>query len=146
MTELTREQREAIERQAVRADEFGDYATGTTLRSILDAHPTEKAGADAMSDAARDVLAERERQVTAEGWTPEHDDQHSVGQMADAAACYALFVHAPDYPCKNPPLSWPWARKWWKPTTPRRDLVKAGALILAEIERLDRAARTGGKA
>ncbi|MEB3421767.1 hypothetical protein VK682_24660 [Salipiger manganoxidans] len=35
---------------------------------------------------------------------------------------------------------WPWDRKWWKPTTPRRDLVKAGALIVAEIERLDRAA------
>ena len=28
---------------------------------------------------------------------------------------------------------------WFKPTTPRRDLVKAGALIIAEIERLDRA-------
>ena len=28
----------------------------------------------------------------------------------------------------------------WQPTTSRRDLVKAGALVLAEIERLDRAA------
>jgi len=35
---------------------------------------------------------------------------------------------------------WTWERAWWKPTTRRRDLVKAGALILAEIERLDRAA------
>jgi hypothetical protein len=35
---------------------------------------------------------------------------------------------------------WPWDLKWWKPTTPRRDLVKAAALIVAEIERLDRAA------
>jgi hypothetical protein len=34
---------------------------------------------------------------------------------------------------------WPWDRKWWKPTDRRRDLVKAAALILAEIERLDRA-------
>jgi hypothetical protein len=32
------------------------------------------------------------------------------------------------------------ADEWWKPTNRRRDLVKAGALILAEIERLDRAA------
>lgn len=32
----------------------------------------------------------------------------------------------------------PWDEKWWKPKNPRRDLVKAGALILAEIERIDR--------
>ncbi|MCT7342167.1 hypothetical protein N5K55_20610 [Pseudomonas aeruginosa] len=29
-----------------------------------------------------DVQAERRRQVEAEGWTPEHDDKHSHGQMA----------------------------------------------------------------
>ena len=40
-----------------------------------------------------------------------------------------------------PPPSWPWVRRWWKPTDRRRDLVKAGALILAEIERLDRIER-----
>jgi hypothetical protein len=36
---------------------------------------------------------------------------------------------------------WPssWGAHWLKDTAPRRDLVKAGALILAEIERLDRA-------
>jgi len=37
------------------------------------------------------------------------------------------------------PDVWPWGGFTWKPTTPRRDLVKAAALILAEIERLDRA-------
>lgn len=37
-----------------------------------------------------DVQAERRRQVEAEGWTPEHDDEHSHGQIARAAACYAL--------------------------------------------------------
>jgi hypothetical protein len=37
------------------------------------------------------------------------------------------------------PLAWP--QDWeFKPADPRRMLVKAGALILAEIERLDRAA------
>jgi len=35
---------------------------------------------------------------------------------------------------------WPWSPMWWRPTTQRRDLVKAGALIMAEIERIDRAA------
>jgi hypothetical protein len=38
------------------------------------------------------------------------------------------------------PKMWPWARQWWKPTGARRDLVKAAALLLAEIERIDRAA------
>lgn len=33
---------------------------------------------------------------------------------------------------------WPWDEHWWKSTTRRRDLVKAGALVAAEIERIDR--------
>ena len=96
--------------------------------------------APAMSDAARDVLAERQRQISAEGWTPEHDDEHADGEMARAAACYARCAHVQmGAKAPLPPNIWPWLEAWWKPSTPRRDLVKAGALILAEIERLDRA-------
>lgn len=96
--------------------------------------------------AARDVLAERLRQISAEGWTPKHDDEeHPFGQLALAAASYA--VHAGEgwgddlftYANAPPPNFWPWG-SWWKPRDQRRDLVRAGALILAEIERLDRAA------
>lgn len=95
------------------------------------------------SMAVADVLAERRRQVDAEGWTPEHDDQHSAGELADAAAIYARFsahgeAHRRYYSYGRVPSGWPWDASWWKPTNPRRDLVKAGALILAEIERLDR--------
>ncbi|MDG9825461.1 hypothetical protein N5C90_16915 [Pseudomonas aeruginosa] len=89
-----------------------------------------------------DVQAERRRQVEAEGWTPEHDDAHSHGQMARAAACYALAgSSAPNdgTAALLVSLAWPWDEQWWKPTTTRRDLVKACALGLAEIERLDRA-------
>ncbi|HDG8091842.1 TPA: hypothetical protein PCO36_000378 [Klebsiella oxytoca] len=89
--------------------------------------------------AASDVLAERQRQVTAEGWTPEHDDEHSDGEMALAASSYALYAHKkPIAPAM--PYNWPWEPEWFKQQGARRDLVKAGALILAEIERLDRAA------
>ncbi|AFQ48272.1 hypothetical protein [Burkholderia cepacia] len=44
------------------------------------------------------------------------------------------------------PAWWPktWEPSWSKPTTPRRNLVKAGALILAELERLDRVAVSTG--
>lgn len=94
------------------------------------------------SQAAADVLAERRRQIEAEGWTAEHDSEHGNGQMARAAACYAMSGScAPSDETAGilVDLAWPWAPQWWKPTTARCDLVKAGALILAEIERLDRA-------
>lgn len=100
---------------------------------------------DALTDAARDVLAERQRQISAEGWTPEHDDNNTAEQLALAAVCYAL--PQGDYTIPEPPEFWPWDVAWWKPGDRRRELVKAGALILAEIERLDRAAiaaRQGG--
>ena len=90
------------------------------------------------SQAVLDVAAERRRQIEAEGWTPEHDDEHSVGELAKAAACYVLVSAG-----FNPDATinvWPWHRLWWKPSDKRRNLVKAGALILAEIERLDRMA------
>ncbi|HFH3077181.1 hypothetical protein [Pseudomonas aeruginosa] len=94
-----------------------------------------------------DVQAERRRQVEAEGWTPEHDDEHSYCQMGRAAACYALAgSSAPNdgTAALLVSLAWPWDEQWWKPSTARRDLVKACALALAEIERLDRATATQG--
>lgn len=91
-----------------------------------------------MSRATDDVLAERERQILDEGWTHEHDADHVSGELADAAACYAMNASGAIEPPGSMPQIWPWDRQWWKPGEPRRDLVKAGALILAEIERLDR--------
>lgn len=94
--------------------------------------------------AARDVLVERARQVEAEGWTPEHDDEHADGSLCMAAVCYAEWDHY-EHPRGAPhddlvPVNWPWARKWWKPRDRRRNLVRAAALLLAEIERMDRQA------
>jgi hypothetical protein len=107
--------------------------------------------AESHSCAARDVLAERERQQSAEGWTPEHDDEHQEGELSAAAAAYAwaagcnLDPHAVEHYEQGwaPPPVWPWDDEAWKPADVRRMLVKAGALILAEIERLDRA--SGGR-
>ncbi|WP_231747047.1 hypothetical protein [Burkholderia sp. BDU5] len=90
-----------------------------------------------MTKAAHDVLAERRRQVDQEGWTPAHDDQYGDHEMSCAAGCYAMCTLA--YPAGDPPPAWPWAADWWKPTTHRQNLVKAGALILASIEQIDRA-------
>ena len=93
--------------------------------------------AEATAAAARDVLAERRRQIDAEGWTPEHDDERTGFELARAGACYAKYGNWPAH-SEIPPNSWPWPAAWWKPTRYRQNLVKAAALILAEIERLDR--------
>ncbi|EPG3670958.1 hypothetical protein OPQ97_002196 [Pseudomonas aeruginosa] len=106
-------------------------------RELLAAAP-----GNSVPQAWLDVQAERRRQINAEGWTPEHDDEHADGQMARAAACYALAgSSAPNdgTAALLVSLAWPWDEQWWKPSTARRDLVKACALALAEIERLDRA-------
>lgn len=109
-----------------------DVPVGTKLYT---AAPEEQ------TQAARDVLAERQRQISAEGWAPERDDEHHVGALPHAAAMYAIYGNIGYYGPGNPPSDWPWATEWWKPSADhRRNLIKAGALILAEIERLDRAA------
>lgn len=87
------------------------------------------------------IAAERLRQVEVEGWTPGHDDKLSLGQMADAAACYALRETMREREIWLRPLwncLWPWELRWWRPTPGNRvrELEKAGALCAAEIDRL----------
>lgn len=89
------------------------------------------------------VIAERFRQIEAEGWSIEHDDAHSTGELARAGACYAKWAGNPppaSFAHKRlfAPDDWPWSIDWWKPAGFRRDLVKASALILAEGEKFDR--------
>lgn len=85
------------------------------------------------------IAAERRRQVEAEGWTPEHDDEHANGELIRAAYCYARHVDVPYTEGTTPAPLWPWHDDWWKPSEdPVRNLVKAGALIAAEIDRLQR--------
>ncbi|HFZ2384272.1 ead/Ea22-like family protein [Citrobacter freundii] len=98
--------------------------------------------ARAFNPAILDVIAERQRQQSVEGWTPEHDDEHCNGELAMAAVCY---INETGTVNRNggKPWGWPWDASWWKPKTRRRNLVKAVALILAEIERIDRAAGIG---
>lgn len=94
--------------------------------------------------ALGDIERERRRQILDENWTPEHDDNHGANELVHAAVCYAMGdreIVARDESGRRLGAAsiWPWHVKWWKPSDRRRDLVKAGALIVAEIERLDRA-------
>lgn len=99
---------------------------------------------EGLPPAWRDALRERIRQVAVEGWSPEHDDAHRRGELARAAAAYAANAAAwtsdPADAARLALEGWPWARCWWKPKDPRLNLVRAAALIFAEIERLDREA------
>lgn len=115
-----------------------------------------------MTRATDLITAERARQMSDEGWTPEHDDEHTDGSLALAAACYATPVRIYEQNAFAGGVSyvdpWPWERLWDKryrygerrnnrgnvlpdPSTynnkERIDLlVKAGALIAAEIDRI----------
>lgn len=96
------------------------------------------------------IAAERERQMQQEKWTADHDDQHIRGELAEAGLCYALLGacqtthHLEDKASEMDPPSfdlfqWPWDDEWWKPSDDQvRNLVKSGALIAAEIGRLQR--------
>jgi hypothetical protein len=111
-----------------------------------------------MTQAADDVIAERTRQVEREGFSHDHDDDHTDGAIAMAAACYApphRIYRKEDY-AEGVHFVDPWPWEWRSDKRPhngnevrsngakgekyrRSLLVKAGALILAEIERIDRA-------
>lgn len=98
------------------------------------------------------IAEERARQLKHHGWTPEHDDGHTTGDLTDAAICYATVASAevrgssaeewtPEIMtsphCLHSP--WPWEHEAWKPSDdPIHNLAKAGALIAAEIDRLMR--------
>jgi hypothetical protein len=98
-----------------------------------------------------EIAKERQRQISKEGWTLAHDDDHTDGSLADAAACYAAttrpFKAEESIGVGYKPYTsytdlWPqyWDDCWFKPKKHRRrKLVIAAALIVAEIERLDRA-------
>lgn len=91
--------------------------------------------AASLNGAVDDVLSERFRQIAEEGWTPDHDDSHTDNELSRAAACY----------CIGNLAYWPWDLDWWKPTDHRGNLIKAAALCIAEIERLDRIGQAPAK-
>lgn len=98
------------------------------------------------------IADERKRQIEAEGFTAEHDahEDHQGGELSFVAENYCRVastqiadqhfgVEAVSGEYDGLPENWPlsWDKGWWKPSDdPIRNLVKAGALIAAEIDRL----------
>lgn len=87
----------------------------------------EKTGAELIAE-------ERQRQIEQEGWTAEHDDAHNTGDLQHAAIAYI----AESIESGTGYVYWPWQREWWKPKDRISNLKRAGALIAAEIDRLNR--------
>lgn len=87
-----------------------------------------------------EIAEERVRQISGENWSPEHDNAHASGEMAKAAAAYALAPHTNKYTNSVRPSFWPWGQEWWKPKSLHVNRVRAGALLVAELARQMRAA------
>lgn len=88
-----------------------------------------------LSEAEKDVLTERHKQES-KGYTSKQDDHYGTGELAEYGVVHALLATGTveEWPHLQSICSWP-----IKKNEPRRMLVKAAALLLAEIERLDRA-------
>lgn len=93
------------------------------------------------------IEKERARQVNEEGYTSSDDDRWKLGELADAASCYAetpgkkvVSINEHWELHYKREHRWPFGNDIWKPTPNNRiqELVKAGALIAAEIDRLKR--------
>lgn len=94
-----------------------------------------------MTNGVELIAVERERQKTVEGWSNSHDDEHDSQEMVLAAIAYAsVDLARQGFMRDRMGLSlWPWETRWWKPEVDHiRNLVKAGALLAAEIDRLQR--------
>lgn len=99
-----------------------------------------------LSIASKLTYDERERQKKVEKWSEDHDDNHIEGELGIAALCYEQLPSERDLPGGDiylqtaMPNNWPWGDDWWKPSPDDRlkELVKAGGLYRAEMERLQR--------
>lgn len=87
-----------------------------------------------------EIAKERRRQIDNKGFNEERDDQYKDNELVKAAVCYASYGNLNDNQTADEILAyeWPWDDDWWKPTDRKHNLIKAGALIAAEIDRLSR--------
>ncbi len=151
----------AIEDAAAYVERIGDYGSESKVNGIRgeawDSWERFKktlqspAQTEGREEGWQLIAAERQRQVEKEGWSPSHDDEHVNAEMAFAAAAYILHYAGREwllddkdnhlnYQADPPHEEWPedWGVKYWKPKDRISDLVRAGALIAAEIDRLKR--------
>lgn len=98
-----------------------------------------------MSNFLELVAKERIRKIVDKGYTREHDDEHTKGELADAGACYAanndnLWAFG-EYGQTGLKEVWPWDYEFFKKEEHDRkqQLIIAAAFINAEYDRIIRA-------
>lgn len=164
---IAEEEERFVTSRCPRGEAFRDY-----ILKIRNAHPhIEHALMDGVviEEAAKEIFAEeqpkngalliceeRKRQIAEEGYTSANDDFYTHDELLRAADCYIKAGRGLLASCfVNPhagmaPSVWPWNKEFWKPLKPDlagkiRNLTKAGALIAAEIDRLERLQKTVAK-
>lgn len=86
------------------------------------------------------INIERDRQINELGYDYTNDCLYANNQLSDAAICYAMTPDTRDFENEEGAslnlAIWPWDDKYWKPAPEDRvrELVKAGALIAAQID------------
>ncbi len=97
-----------------------------------------------MKSGIEQMAEERAAHQSREGFDDARDDRYDPAVLLHAGMSYLmhaaiLLVKREQPPACFIPKFWPWSRDWWKPSEdPVRNLVKAGALIAAEIDRIQR--------
>ncbi|UPG89293.1 hypothetical protein L2Y96_18110 [Luteibacter aegosomaticola] len=124
-----------------------DGTNGNGYQPMPTNSPKIPPGPDTPAPSALDgiglIRLERDRQKACEGWTAEGDSTYRNDELVRAAACYALYnTDFRDLALVADSL-WPWHLSWWKPRDRRENLIRAGALIAAELDRM--AAAEGSK-
>jgi hypothetical protein len=113
---------------------LGIFAAGRLTEAALDCPCPPR-----LLNGTEMITAERERQISQEHFGAIHDGQldHETGQLALAAGVYAMPWNGG---WKKSTWPWPNGFKHHPPTMEGRirELTKAGALIAAEIDRLQR--------
>ncbi|MGY0607439.1 hypothetical protein ACVHXL_06330 [Stenotrophomonas sp. FS3] len=110
----------------------------------LEANAKQPAQAVDLGTGIKAIASERVRQLCIEGFSRDSDEQYREGELARAATAYVQLAamdlqvgSRKHIASQEPPFFWPWAQEWWKPVDARRDLVRAGALIAAQIDLID---------
>lgn len=115
----------------------GGQDLGARITAALNAAPELQVVIEAAGEVAAEVFVERLRQIIEEGHSVEQDDAYTDYQLPRAAVCYA--IRGAGLPPHKATLYWPWNPATFKPAGDDRDLIKAAALILAELQRRQRA-------
>ena len=97
-----------------------------------------------VGEIAGELIKERIRQVDEEGFTSQDDDGRQDGSLSLGAAAYCVIGTVKNQMARLLWSSGLFDPKMFKPAGRRRNLVKAGAMILAEIESIDRVTKRFG--